>query len=163
MQPGQIGPLSHSRAVAWATRLALCLAVHGCSTATGGAVELSWKLKAASGSNANFIDCSNTSQLPPPPQLIRLRWQDAGNDGGFGFAQWDCSDGHGVTGFALAPGQALLDVVPICPNGQAPPADTYSAPAPVQRAVIAGDTIDLNAIEIVLQTSSCNLQPCACQ
>ncbi len=155
MQPGQIGPLSQRRAVAWATRLALCLAVHGCSTATGGAVELSWRLKAASGTNTNFINCADQTLNPLPPQVIRLEWQDAGNDGGFGSAQWDCSLGHGVTGFSLAPGQALLAVVPICQNGSAPPADTYSAPAPVQRTVIAGDTIDLNAIEIVVQTNAC--------
>ena len=36
------------------------------------------------------------------------------------------------------------------------------APAPERRMVIAGDTVSLGAVELVLQVSSCNQQPCIC-
>lgn len=160
MQPGQIGPLSHRRAVAWATRLALCLAVHGCSTATGGAVELSWKLKAASSSPMDFIDCPDPNAVGwAAPTQIQLNWQSGATAGS---ASWTCSLAHGVTGFELQPGEALLWVIPICENGPAN-IETYTAPAKVQRTVIAGETIDLNAVEIIIQVTACDHQPCICQ
>ena len=141
-------PSSQSHAVAWAIRALVCLSVHGCTTATGGAVELSWKLKGASGTNTNFIDCGKTGI----PAEIRLAWTD---DVGSGSAEWDCSLGQGVTGFALHPGQALLEVIPICASEVPAASDTYIAPAPEQRAVIAGDTISLNAVELVLRPTIC--------
>lgn len=131
-----------------ALALLVCLSVHGCTTADGGAVELSWKLKAASGTTGDFIDCGRTGI----PAEIRLQWTDSA---GMGSATFDCALGQGVTGFALHPGQALLQVVPICPNGAPAGEDTYIAPAPEQRAVIAGDTISLNAVELVLRPTIC--------
>jgi hypothetical protein len=55
-----------------------------------------------------------------------------------------------------------LSVSPICAGGPAAP-DTYTAPAPVQRTVNVGDTVSLGAVELILQVSSCELQPCICQ
>jgi len=142
---------------------ALCLAVHGCADVSGGAVELSWKLRAATGSERTFLDCA--IRLEPTNQdveiaRIQLDW-DVGGD--LGSRSWDCDDIHGVTGFELPAGQALLSVSPICANGGVAVASTFSAPAPEQRNVIVGNTINLGGVELLLEVSSCDLQPCICQ
>jgi hypothetical protein len=143
--------------------LALCLAVHGCADVNGGAVELSWKLRAQSGSPDTFLDC--VIALAPTGQMvnvakIQLDWDVNGD---VGVRSWPCDDDHGVTKFELPEGQASLRVSPICSNDQPAIASTYSAPAPEQRAVIAGNTISLGGVELLLEVSSCDLQPCICQ
>lgn len=144
----------------------LCLAVHatGCSEVDGGAVELSWKLRAATGSTATFLEC-NVPTTPPGlagtgrVTHIRLDWEVDGNPG---FDQWPCEDDHGVTGFELPEGTALLRVSPVCAAGAAA-FETYTAPAPEQRNVIAGNTISLGGVELLLEVSSCQERPCICQ
>jgi len=155
-------PSSHPVRVAWSTRIAvtaLCLAVHGCTTVDGGAVELSWKLRPSSGASADFIDCA--SGLPGTGAVteIRLTWTVGDETAS---RSWKCVDGHGVTKFELPEGQALLAVSPVCASGPAS-VDTFIAPAPEQRRVIVGDTVSLGAVELVLQVSDCNRQPCICQ
>jgi hypothetical protein len=157
--------MSNRWGVARTPRLAVTivyLAVHAaCTTVDGGAVELSWRLRPNSGAGTSqpFIDC--TSNLPQTGTVtgIRLDWQ-VGSDSAF--AVFDCNAGHGVTRFVLPPGEALLSVSPVCASG---PADTstYTAPAPEQRSVTVGNTVSLGAVELILQVSSCNLQPCICQ
>jgi len=157
--------MSHHPSVARAPRLAVTLvylAVHAaCSTVDGGAVELSWRLRPNSGAGTSqpFIDC--TSNLPQTGAVtgIRLDWH-VGSDSAFDV--FDCNAGQGVTRFVLPPGEALLSVSPVCAAG---PADTstYTAPAPVQRTVTVGNTVSLGAVELILQVSSCTLQPCICQ
>ena len=146
---------------------ALCLAVHGCTDVSGGAVELSWKLRAATGSERTFLDCA--IRLEPTNDLveitrIQLDW-DVENDvgGEQGSRSWECDDFHGVTGFELPEGVARLRVSPICANGLVAAASTFSAPAPEQRNVIRGNTISLGGVELLLEVSSCDLQPCICQ
>lgn len=149
------GPL---RAVVFA----VCLAVHGCADVDGGAVELSWKLRAKSGSDDTFLGC--IIKLAPTNQLvevtrIQLDWDVNGE---VGVRSWACDDDHGVTKFELPEGSALLRVSPICANGVAQ-AGTYSAPAPEKRKVIVGNTISLGGVELLLEVTSCDLQPCICQ
>jgi hypothetical protein len=146
----------------------LCLFVHGCADVNGGAVELSWKLRASTGATTDFLSCDDRCDGGTPGAglvtRIRLDWQVGAATGS---RSWCCRDGHGVTGFELPPGSALLSVTPICATG---PADTgtYTAPAPEQRAVIVGDTVSLGAIELVLQTATpqdaeCVAHKCICQ
>jgi hypothetical protein len=141
----------------------LYLVVHAaCTDVTGGAVELSWRLRPASGSSTTqpFIDC--TSGLPGtgPVTGVLLTWDVDGKPGSVTF---DCNANHGVTRFVLPPGNALLSVAPVCASGPAAPG-TYIAPAPEQRTVNVGDTVSLGAVELVLQVSSCSVtQPCICQ
>lgn len=154
--------MSHPVRVAGALRgvaCALCLFVHGCGEVNGGAVELSWKLRAESGSLNTFLDCD--VGLPGTGEVaqIRLEWDV---DGVVGARQWRCDDDHGVTGFELPEGEALLRVSPVCATGDAV-RTTYTSPAPEQRTVIAGNTISLGGVEILLEVSSCDLQPCICQ
>lgn len=157
--------MSHRGGVARAPRLVVTvvyLAVHAaCTTVDGGAVELSWRLRPNSGAGTSqpFIDCNSTLPQTGPVTDIRLDWQ-VGSDSAF--AVFDCNAGHGVTRFVLPPGEALLSVSPVCASG---PADTstYTAPAPEQRTVTVGNTVSLGAVELILQVSSCNLQPCICQ
>src|SRR3990167_6286133 len=92
-----------SRAVA----LALCLAVHGCADVNGGAVELSWKLRATTGSDQTFLDCAVSVSGAGRVAFIRLDWDVNGVQA---FRQWPCGDDHGVTGFELPEGRALLRV-----------------------------------------------------
>jgi len=141
---------------------ALYLLVHAaCTDVSGGAVELSWRLRPTSGAGTSqpFIDCNSGFPLTGPVTSIRLDWDVAGTQA---FAVFDCNAGNGVTRFDLPPGQALLSVSPICAGGPAAP-DTYTAPAPEQRAVNVGDTVSLGAVELILQVTSCDLQPCICQ
>lgn len=142
---------------------ALYLLVHAsCTDATGGAVELSWQLRPASGTPTTqpFIEC--TSGLPGtgPVTGVLLTWDVEGTPGSVTF---DCIPKHGVTRFVVPPGNALLSIRPVCASGPAAP-DTYIAPAPVQRTVNVGDTVSLGAVELVLQVTGCSpTQPCICQ
>ena len=161
--------MSDRQTVAPATRvmlMTLCIAVHGCTDVHGGAVELSWKLRPWSGAKDDFLPCV-------PPDLtkvkydtiaqIRLDWDVTGETPGH--RNWPCTDEeqHGVTGFELPPGDALLTVSPVCSDGSVANAKTYIAPAAELRRVIVGNTISLGAVEIVLQTSDCERQLCICQ
>lgn len=170
-ESGSNPPASCARAGrgAWAMRVAaatLCLLVHGCDTVQGGAVELSWKLRPASSSlQDKFVDCESEREGTGPVTAMRLHWQvenaSADPTGTEGSEAWRCSDNHGVTGFALAEGTASLWVTPECMDGTAA-ANTYIAPAIVQRSVIRGDTVSLGAIELVVSVAYCTTTPCIC-
>lgn len=160
-----------------ATRMALatglCLLVHGCEGASGGAVELSWKFRPASSSlEDKFVGCSPGPQEQRQGSILRMRLEwEVSTDAGVrtGEASWGCIDNHGVTGFELPEGTALLRVRPLCapdpfdPGAflEAEPA-SYIAPAAEQRTVIVGDTISLGAIELVVRVTDCAQQPCIC-
>lgn len=146
-----------------------CLFVHGCDTVDGGAVELSWKLRPASSDLPDkFVECRSGREGTNPVTKMRLAWSVTTDDGGVvtGSDEWPCDDSHGVTGFDLPPGRALLSVTPIC--GQPPnefdalPA-SYIAPAAEQRRVNLGDTVSLGAVELVVVVSYCGVQACICE
>ncbi|MCX5746829.1 MAG: hypothetical protein NT062_30520 [Proteobacteria bacterium] len=141
------------------------LAVHGslagCTSGNGGAVEVSWRLRPSSSSLPDkFLDCAANS-LPDTGTVTRIRL-DWTVDGTPGSESWRCGDNHGVTGFELQPGVALLSIVPECGDRDAL-ASTYIAPAPLVRDVIAGETISLGALQLELQVNDCTVQPCICQ
>ena len=158
-----------------------CLFVHACDTVDGGAVELSWKLRPASSSLADkFVDCRTTIKLRDPETGIpfdkaveiskmRLEWSVTTGENDepvTGFDEWPCDDSHGVTGFDLPAGTALLSVRPIC--GPEPlefdaMAGSYIAPAAEQRRVSLGDTVSLGAVELVVVVSYCPEQSCICE
>jgi hypothetical protein len=143
-----------------AATAALCLLVHGCgSSADGGAVELSWKLRPSSSELSDkFVNCNSGKDGTGPIVEMRLEWDvDGVRDG----TQWPCDNNYGVTGFDLPKGVALLSVVPICETGPASP-DTYTSPAPAERTVNPGDTVSLGAVELVVVVSYCDSQPCIC-
>jgi hypothetical protein len=138
----------------------LVTASGGCTQVDGGAVELSWNLRPASSSLSDkFVDCNSGKPGTGVVTRIRLDWEVVGWSSGF--ASWRCDDNHGVTGFDLPEGEALLSVTPECATGTAAP-DTYTSPAPEQRHVNLGDTVSLGAVELVLQVSYCGQQPCIC-
>ena len=136
------------------------VALMGCVEIDGGAVELSWKLRPASSSDTDkFVECDSGKPGTNPVTQIRLNWE-VGEVAGT--AAWRCDDSHGVTGFDLPAGDALLSIAPECAIGPASTV-TYTAPAPVRRRVISGDTVSLGAVELVLQVSYCGQQPCICE
>jgi hypothetical protein len=135
-------------------------ALAACGDVTGGAAELSWKLRPASSAlEAKFVDCASDQDGTGPVEAIRLHW-DVG--GVLGEEQWSCGDSHGVTGFALPAGVALFSVEPICLDGPAR-ASSYIAPAAEQRTVIVGNTVSLGAVELVVQVSDCATIDCICE
>jgi hypothetical protein len=117
-------------------------------------VELSWRLRPTEGPiatmDAFLPSCDETMFGGGVVAAIELDWTIGS---AVGSAAWACND--------LAPGNALLSVSPVCAVGSADPT-TYTAPAPLVREVIAGDAIDLGAVELVLQVESCAAQPCIC-
>ncbi len=146
-----------------------CLFVHGCDTVEGGAVELSWKLRPASSSLPDkFVDCRSGKPNTTPITKMRLEWSVRTEDDQTvtGSDEWPCDDSHGVTGFDLPPGTALLSVKPICaqvPNEYDALPGSYIAPAAEQRRVRLGDTVSLGAVELVVVVSYCAEQPCICE
>jgi hypothetical protein len=147
----------------------LCLLVHGCEDVNGGAVELSWKLRPASSSlEDKFVGCDPGKEGTNAVSLIRLDWE-VRDDASVrtGFEEWSCTDNHGVTGFDLPEGSALLSVRPLCEEGPANIA-SYIAPGAEQRRVIVGDTISLGAVELVVVVTDCGdefdpRQHCICE
>jgi hypothetical protein len=154
-----------STRLALATRMALatglCLLVHGCDSVNGGAVELSWKLRPASSAlEDKFVDCNPGRIGTNRVERMRLEWH-VGDQ--LGAADWECTDSHGVTGFELPEGSALLTVTPICEGDRLADPASYIAPAAEQRRVIVGNTVSLGAIEIIVTVTSCSqTQPCIC-
>jgi hypothetical protein len=165
---GQSRSFLHCVCVATATLV--FLAVHGCTDVKGGAVELSWKLRAAAGAQDVFVSCTSDGTLTNSAgaalqgtgqlKFIRLGWTGSGSDSAF--VDFNCSASHGVTTFIVPPGETYLSVEPRCDGDVLPRDRTYVAPPPVVRTVIAGDTVSLGAVELVLQVSNCT-QPCVCQ
>ena len=145
--------------------MTLCLPVHGCQPVSGGAVELSWKLRPASGPLSDkFVDCDSGQDGAGPVKNLRLHWDV---DGQGGSAAWRCTDNHGVTGFDLPEGTAQLWVTPECENDVPADRGTYIAPAAVERVVARGATVSLGAVELLVVVSYCgpamgSSQPCIC-
>jgi hypothetical protein len=144
----------------------LCLLVHGCDTGTGGAVELSWKLRPASSRlDQRFVTCDPGLPGAGIVDQIRLHWSVGGVDGS---RAWDCNANHGATGFDLDEGLAQLWVTPECAGNVPAAGDTYTAPAIVERNVIRGETVSLGAVELVVAVSNCATpmnktgEPCIC-
>jgi hypothetical protein len=141
---------------------ALAFVVAACTSGDGGAVELSWRLRPTEGPvatmDAFLPSCDETMFGGGVVASIELDWTIGSS---MSSASWSCNDGQGTTGFDLAPGSAVLSVSPVCEVGSVDPT-TYVAPAPLIRTVIAGDAIDLGAVELVLQVESCTSQPCIC-
>lgn len=99
---------------------------------------------------------------------MRLEWTVHTDDNRdvSGSDTWPCDDSHGVTGFDLPAGTALLSVKPICgqPGNEfdALPG-SYISPAAEQRRVSLGETVSLGAVELVVVVSYCEDQSCICE
>jgi hypothetical protein len=143
----------------------LCLLVHGCEDVNGGAVELSWKLRPSSSAlEDKFVGCDPERSGTDPVVKMRLDWEVRDPTGVWtGARAWECEDNHGVTGFELPAGDALLTVTPLCQGGVPADPSSYIAPAAEQRLVIVGDTVSLGAVEIVVVVTDCGIQPCICE
>jgi len=151
----------------------VCAVAYGCTTANGGAVDLSWKLRPQSGATDDpnvpmFLGCLPTGQTNGVPlagevKYIELDWE-VGSQAGH--SDFPCSDEHGVTTFDLPTGTASLSIVPLCDLGWPALAGTYVAPAPELRAVTVGATITLGALELIVDVApdvaDCPTVPCIC-
>ena len=152
--------MAHHHAVRSSWLVIALVHASACVPVEGGAVELSWKLRPASSELPDkFVECNSGLAGTNPVTGIRLYWDVAGETGS---ESWRCDDNHGVTGFDLPEGSALLSIAPECASGPASPL-TYTAPAPEKRRVISGDTVSLGAVEVVLRVSYCGQQPCICE
>lgn len=157
--------------IAFAT---LCLPVHACDLGSGGAVELSWSLRPASGPGSDkFVGCeARDSQNNVIREItrVRLHWKVGGMTCSHA---WSCDANHGATRFEVPTGMAAdltltlecgepnpgpdecADDQPACPA-------TYIAPAIVQRDAIRGEVVTLGAVEIVVSGAACPQEPCTC-
>ena len=145
--------------------IALAL-VCGCDQVEGGAVELSWKLRPASSELPDkFVECDTGDERRVT--RMRLEWTVQTDDNRFitGSDAWPCDDSHGVTGFDLPAGTALLSLKPICgePIEFDAEASSYIAPTAEQRRVNLGETISLGAVEVVVTVDDCDRQSCICE
>jgi hypothetical protein len=134
----------------------VCLAVHGCTQADGGAVELSWALRSTQ--DREITDCA-AGRI----REIELWWQTPAVLDVQGFP---CEDSHGTTSFELPAGPVTLWVQPACEPSAEPaceadattcrclvnPADsaTFEAPPPLVRRVVTGETVTLDAVVMVI-------------
>jgi hypothetical protein len=149
--------------------LLVACSLPGCDKVDGGAVELSWKLRPASSDLPDkFVACRSGQVGTNPVTKMRLQWSVRTDDNELvqGTDEWPCDDSHGVTGFDLPPGTALLSVKPVCgvaPNEFDAVPDSYIAPAAEQRRVNLGDTVSLGAVELVVVVSYCPDQSCICE
>jgi hypothetical protein len=159
----------------------------GCTSASGGAVDLSWRLKPAPGFSEEsmvgntFVDCDNNGNLTDSMgnsikgvgQLtaIRLYWQvgdQLGPPDEMDTQDFPCSTENGVTKFEIPVGNALLYVAPLCGSGSSmteASSCAYTAPAAVERTMVAGQTVELGALEIVVDvgTGSAGFNSCMSQ
>lgn len=130
----------------------LCLGVHGCTEATGGAVELSWALRSTR--DRDIPDCAEG-------RIGRIRlWWDSGTS--TRYIAFPCQDNHGVTAFDLPTGEVALSVTPECADGISADPDTFVAPPPIVRVAAIGETITLDAVLLVLQVDDCTTRSCVC-
>ena len=114
------------------------------------------------------MECDSNKPLTNPVTKMRLEWTVHTDDGRdvSGSDAWPCDDSHGVTGFDLPAGTALLTVKPICgqpPNEFDALPSSYITPAPEQRRVSLGETVSLGAVELVVVVSYCEDQSCICE
>lgn len=141
----------------WILGAVLCLGVHGCTEATGGAVELSWALR--SSLDRDIPDCADGRI-----NKIRL-WWDSGTS--TRYTAFPCRDNHGVTAFDLPTGAVGLSVTPECDDGRSADPATFVAPPPIVRDVVIGETVTLDAVLLVLLVDDCGMRaqdarPCVC-
>lgn len=142
---------------AWAT--VVCLGVHGCTEANGGAVELSWALRSTR--DVEITDCASDRI-----GRIRLWWMADATPHFFGFP---CEENHGVTSFDVPEGRVSLWVSPECVNdlnqsqpGIEPPTEMYVTPPPIVRDVQAGEAVTLDAVLLVVKINDCTAVSCIC-
>ncbi len=135
---------------AWAT--VVCLGVHGCTEATGGAVELSWALRSTR--DRGIDDCADGSI-----GRIRLWWA---TDDSRRYTAFRCEANHGVTAFDLPIGQVSLYVTPECTDGNTADPDHFVTPPPIVRQVAIGETVTLDALLLVVKLDDCNSPTCIC-
>ena len=128
--------LGSRHTILWSAIGFTCLAVHGCTSIDGGAVEVSWDLRTFAGAD---IPCDDANVLE-----MRLWWRVEGDGTRQRYDQFRCGDERGVTGFDLPAGTASLWLVPVCDDDTEPAADTYRAPAPIVRTITEGDVITLD-------------------
>lgn len=135
---------------AWAT--VVCLGVHGCTEATGGAVELSWALRSTR--DQRIDDCAGGAIA-----RIRLWWETPSTRR---FTAFPCIANHGVTAFDLPAGEVSLQITPECTDGNEPASELFVTPPPIVRDVTVGEAVTLDAVLLVVKVDDCTADTCIC-
>lgn len=135
---------------AWVTTL--CLGVHGCTEATGGAVELSWALRSTRDREINDCVADSISR-------IRLWWATENSQR---YTAFPCEANHGVTAFDLPVGEVLLYVTPECTDGNSANPDHFVTAPPIVREVAIGEAVTLDAVLLVVKVDDCASATCVC-
>lgn len=120
--------------------------LHACTQIDRGAVEVSWSLYSETG--VPMSKCGKVGSIVLHWDVITADGHSEGRTTVF-----PCDDDHGVTGFDLPPGQASLWLSPACSSGAA--VGPFDAPAPIVRAITAGDVVTLDAQLIQVSGATC--------
>lgn len=150
VEPGICRPRTTMVWCAWAT--VVCLGVHGCTEATGGAVELSWALRSTR--DVGIDDCAGGTI-----SRIRLWWETPSTRR---YTAFPCEENHGVTAFDLPAGEVSLEVTPECTDGNEPPSEMFTSPPPIVRDVTVGEAVTLDAVLLVVKIDDCTSVSCVC-
>jgi hypothetical protein len=138
---------------------ALLAASVACVEVEGGAVELSWSLRAFDG---DPVDCADADVAG-----VRLCWRAAppgealaATCDGARTLDFDCDDQHGSSRFDLASGRTGFLVEPTCRDGEPADDGTYQVPAPIVRDVVEGEVVTLSSLAIIVSDNSTNPPVC---
>jgi hypothetical protein len=144
------------------------LGLGGCVTINGGAIDFSWIVYCASGPRPSSATCSCSARAAA---LSRVRLTVVGLADGaatdlcVGNAGCDvaASGQSGTTGFFIPPGDYAISLVPLDANGtplggpdctpgvpDGGQGDCWETPAPLRETIVLGQTIQLNALIIVV-------------
>ncbi len=127
----------------------VCLPVHGCVEATGGAVEVSWSLRDVGGEGTTCDDARIGE--------IQLFWQVGTRTRA---DAWACDEGRGVTGFDLEPGPVSLWLEPSCADGPVTPG-SFRTPPVIVRTITEGEVITLDTQLVEVRAQDCG-DTCTC-
>jgi len=129
--------------------MVIALLETACVDVNGGAVELSWEIRANDGSRR---DCTDEGIVQVNLCAQSCDVQVAGACAGDVLCPvetWACSGEHGATQFEIPAGPSALSIQPICDDGTLA---NGTVPDPIVRTIANGRVTQLNALLIVVPT-----------
>src|SRR3972149_6976577 len=123
----------------------------GCIDVNGGAVELSWTIRAVGGDQRQR-HCQDASGHGPigAVRLVANQVECGAGCAERRPAPWACDDYHGTTRFEIPEGKWSLAIAVQCQNGTDATEPGVRVPDPIVRDIRFGEVAQLNALIILL-------------